>query len=253
MKRAIAKILPKAIKEPLIEVINFFGKKINDHDVYIDATKNRNGLEVGGPSIIFKYKLPVYPNCLALEFANFSSSTIWEGRLGSHVTYYKNKSGKQHVLEATDLSKFAASEFDFILSSNCLEHVANPLKALHEWKRVAKESIILILPRKDHNFDHKRPITSFEHLLEDFLNEIDEHDLTHLDEILHLHDLSLDLPAGSLGQFKQRSLKNFENRCLHHHVFDDILVQKMCAYLDIRVIEQTVTKSDWIFLLSVDR
>ena len=82
-----------------------------------------------------------------------------------------------------------------------LEHVANPIKALSEWKRITSGKIILIVPRKDFNFDHKRPITSFNHLLEDFDNDVNESDLTHLDEILSLHDLELDAPSGHLNSF----------------------------------------------------
>ena len=58
-------------------------------------------------------------------------------------------------------------------------------------------------------------------MLEDYELGRDEKDLTHLEEILELHDLSRDPGAGSRDQFRQRSLQNFENRCLHHHVFDE--------------------------------
>ena len=34
------------------------------------------------------------------------------------------------------------------------------------------------------------------------------------------HDLSMDTPAGTFEQFRERLMKNYENRCLHHHVFD---------------------------------
>ena len=110
-----------------------------------------------------------------------------------------------------------------------------------------KSVIILILPRKDNNFDHNRPITEFEHLLEDFTNDVDESDLTHLDEILNLHDLSLDPPARSFEEFKQRSLENFSNRCLHHHVFDGDLVHQICLHLNMLIVEETKTESDWSF------
>jgi hypothetical protein len=35
-----------------------------------------------------------------------------------------------------------------------------------------------------------------------------------------MHDLSMDLAAGSFEQFKKRSTENFKIRGLHHHVFN---------------------------------
>jgi hypothetical protein len=42
-----------------------------------------------------------------------------------------------------------------------------------------------------------------------------------LPEILEKHDLMRDVAAGSIQNFQERSLNNFSNRCLHHHVFDE--------------------------------
>lgn len=50
----------------------------------------------------------------------------------------------------------------------------------------------MVLPFKEKTFDHKRPVTSIEHILEDYNLNIDERDNTHFDEILNLHDLSRD-------------------------------------------------------------
>ena len=52
--------------------------------------------------------------------------------------------------------------------------------------------MILILPNKNACFDHLRPYTNIEHLIQDFTQNIGEDDLTHLDEILELHDLNMD-------------------------------------------------------------
>ena len=58
-------------------------------------------------------------------------------------------------------------------------------------------------------------------MIEDYELRRDEGDLTHLEEILKFHDLSRDPGARSQQEFYQRSLRNVENRCLHHHVFDE--------------------------------
>ncbi|CAB1208097.1 hypothetical protein [Acinetobacter bouvetii] len=63
---------------------------------------------------------------------------------------------------------------------------------------------MLVVPHKDGTFDHFRSVTTLEYLINDFNNEdIDERDLTHLDEILKLHDLSRDLDAGDIEAFEK--------------------------------------------------
>jgi hypothetical protein len=57
-------------------------------------------------------------------------------------------------------------------------------------------------------------------LVSDYQANIEESDLTHLSEIMEFHDLTKDRAAGTLEQFHVRSIRNFENRGLHHHVFD---------------------------------
>ena len=85
-------------------------------------------------------------------------------------------------------------------------------------------------------------------MLEDFADEVDEHDLTHLGEILERHDRSLDEASGDLETFRQRSLLNFENRCLHHHVFDAALIGQMMKHLDMEVLLRTTTQTDHLAL-----
>lgn len=202
----------------------------------------KNGLEVGGPSGVFKNGgfVPIYKVINELDGCNFSNSTLWEGTIesGRNYYYYEGKSGTQFILEATDLNNIANEKYDFIISSNCLEHVANPLKAMQEWIRVIKNNgiILLVLPNKKYCFDHRRPTTTFAHILADFQNNTREDDLTHLDEILELHDLAMDKPAGNKEQFRARSLKNFENRALHHHVFSMSLLEEIFNYFGLEIL-----------------
>jgi SAM-dependent methyltransferase len=218
----------------------------------LSFVENKYGIEVGGPSALFKAVLPLYQLVGALDGVNFSTDTIWEGRIkaGENFNYHDNKSGRQFITEATDLSEIATARYDFLLSSNCLEHIANPIKALVEWKRVIKVGggLILVLPNKESNFDHRRPFTKFQHLLDDFISDVGEDDLTHLDEILALHDLPMDPPAGDLDHFRERSLKNFQNRALHHHVFDVQLIEEMLGYVGFKTLDITTTQTDFFAL-----
>ena len=52
--------------------------------------------------------------------------------------------------------------------------------------------------------------------------QIGEDDLTHRDEILSLNDFEWDRESerSDYDFFRKRSLDNYHNRCLHHHVFN---------------------------------
>jgi ubiquinone/menaquinone biosynthesis C-methylase UbiE len=216
-----------------------FSANIPNVQSWISLIKNKSGIEIGGPSGIFSVKkfLPIYPSIKSLDGVNFSNKTIWEGQLKQGNNYnYDGKTGFQFIAEGTNLKEIKDVEYDFLLSSNNLEHIANPIKALIEWKRIIKPGgvIILVLPRKESNFDHKRSVTSFEHLQQDYKNGIDEKDFTHLNEILQLHDLKRDSHAGSLEDFKRRSENNFETRSLHHHVFDIPLLNQLMDFVGMK-------------------
>ncbi|WP_347156795.1 class I SAM-dependent methyltransferase [Pontibacter chitinilyticus] len=217
-------------------------KQIKDFDVLKHYFENKKGIEIGGPSGTFRDSgsIPLYRNITSLDGYNFAASTLWEGNIteGSTYKFYRNKVGTQYISEATNLQMTANETYDFLLSSNCLEHIANPLQAVEEWSRVVRKNglLLLALPNKAFNFDHNRPITTFEHLLDDYNNKVGEDDLTHFDEIMRLHDLSLDPAAGTPEQFRQRSLKNLQNRALHHHVFSISLLQKIFAYFNLEVL-----------------
>lgn len=200
--------------------------------------EGKQGIEIGGPSSIFSFELPVYRVASGIDGCNFSHQTVWEGSLreGLHYKYRKNKAGYQFICEGTDLHPVESNKYDFLLASHCLEHIANPVKAVREWLRVVKPggTLLLVLPYKEVTFDHRRSVTSFEHLKQDFEAGIDEADLTHLEEILQLHDLARDPGAGDAAHFRQRSLENFRYRCLHHHVFDFALLNNIFSFLNIQ-------------------
>jgi SAM-dependent methyltransferase len=205
--------------------------------------KSKTGLEIGGPSSIFRRTglIPVYTVAARIDNCNFGNLTIWEGKISEGDTFYFDKRrapGRQYIAEASNLCSIASASYDFILSSHCLEHIANPLQALAEWTRVLKEEgvLVIVIPHRDGTFDHHRPITSLEHLIQDFDQETTEGDMTHLEEILTLHDLSKDPGGGDFQTFKQRSMLNRENRCLHHHVFNCRLAVEMVHHAGLKIL-----------------
>lgn len=235
-----------------IRCIRYKGEKFSKTELYCTYVRGLQGVEIGGPSTIFKTLLPLYQEIDELDGVNFSKSTVWEGKINQGLSYrfFAKKRGFQYISEATAMPDLESEKYDFLISSNCLEHIANPLKALFEWRRVIRKNgaIILVLPNKFSNFDHKRPFTEFAHLLDDFKNNISENDLTHLDEILELHDLRMDKLAGNYEEFKNRSMANLSNRALHHHVFEEKVIKEMMHFVGFENIDITKEGSEYFIL-----
>jgi SAM-dependent methyltransferase len=188
-------------------------------------------------------------NCL------FSARTIWTGDVqdGGNFQYHPLKRpGNQFVCEATDLKPIKDSAYECVLASHCLEHMANPLRALAEWRRVLHQNglLLLILPHKDGTFDWRRPTTGVAHMIEDLDNKVGEDDLTHLPEILALHDLEKDKPAGSKEEFQQRCAQNYSNRALHHHVFDTWTAVALVDHAAFQVLRVDTAKPYHIIMLA---
>jgi SAM-dependent methyltransferase len=216
---------------------------------------DKAGLEIGGPSEVFRDRfssLPIYKAVASLDNCNFAQKTVWSTQSSLYEFNSRKAAGKVFIAEGSDLSAIADNTYGFVLSCHNLEHFANPVKALMEWKRVTRPTggLILVLPNHAKTFDHRRDPTSVAHMLEDFDSDTKEDDLTHLPEILELHDLSMDPAAGSAGQFRRRSLDNFTNRCLHHHVFNETNSRELLSRLGMTVLAVETAWPHHIFLLA---
>jgi SAM-dependent methyltransferase len=169
---------------------------------------DKNGLEIGGASDFFSKNgfMPIYNKMATLDNVNFSSATIWTGIINEQSGFLINNklAGKQYIADATDLTLLKNNSYDFILSCNNIEHIANPIKAIDQWIPLLNNGgvLVIVAPRKESNFDHNREIVKFDHLISDYMNDTKENDLTHLEEILQLHDLKMDRPAGTKEQFR---------------------------------------------------
>ena len=216
--------------------------RINGCQRYLHLLAGKKGLEIGGPTAYFRKSgsLPVYAVVGALDGVNFSKATVWEGKLteGKNYLFEAGKGkGQQYICEATELKGITDGKYDFVVSAHCLEHVADPIKALLEWRRVVKPGghILLVLPLKEKTFDHRRPLTTLAHLISDHEHAVGEDDLSHLEEVLALHDLALDHRAKAGEAFRQRCLNNRENRCLHHHVFNETNIKELIRHIGLEL------------------
>lgn len=212
---------------------------------------DKAGLEVGGPSDIFS---GIYNNCQSCDGVNFAVNTVWSDNSMPNYMYAGKKLGSMIIADATDLQTIADESYDFLLSSNNLEHIANPLKALREFRRVVKPCgvICILVPNKEFMFDHDREFTSFAHIMEDYKAGTEETDLSHLAEISQKHDYAMDTGCGGKENFLLRAKKNYENRCLHHHVFCPEVLQQMFEYIGIKVLDQFQLYDDYGILGSIE-
>lgn len=148
--------------------------------------------------------------------------------------------GKIIIAEGTSIQQIQGSTYDFILSSHNLEHFANPVKALLEWKRITRPegALILVLPHFEQTFDHRRKPTPVDHMVDDYSRDVGEDDPTHMAEVIELHDLSIDgfLKTGTLEEFRLRCANNFANRSMHHHVFDEVNSRELLVRVGLEVL-----------------
>ena len=245
IRKGLAELKARGLRAVLTAVFRrLIPRRFSSYRRYKPFFQDRIGLEIGGSSGMFERRgyLPIYTLAARVDNCNFGHRTIWEGAIEEGATFRFNKRrapGNQYIAEATDLGHIEPASYDFVLSSHTLEHIANPLKALSEWIRILKDEgvLVLVVPHKDGTFDHRRPVTSLQHLIQDFENHVTEADLTHLNEIIELHDLAQDPEAGALQAFKQRSQRNLENRCLHHHVFDTRLAVEVVHYMGLKILD----------------
>jgi SAM-dependent methyltransferase len=210
-------------------------------------SKNKTGVEIGGPS---STGYILYQNVQSMDNVVFSKNTIWS-RHTDEYNYFYNKKGKVIVNDAVNISLIQNEVYDFVFSSHSLEHIANPLKAIKEWLRIIKKDgyIIIIVPEKSVCFDHKRNYSKFSLLLTQYEKNVGEDDLSTLPEILTNHDLSMDPPAGDFVSFTRRSLDNFNNRCLHHYVYNDELLMEICKYFNCEFVYNETRGLDRWFIM----
>ena len=235
-------------------------QRVSGRRVYESAVSGKAALEIGGPSETFgdRGALPIYKSLASVDNCLYSARTIWTGQLdGSQKFVYHRRKwpGNQFIADAVDLDPIASGKYDCVLASHCLEHVANPLLALSEWKRVLKAEglLVLVLPHKDGTFDWRRPTTSLAHLIDDYRRHTTEDDLTHVPEILALHDLTRDVPAGTPEEFRHRCLNNSDTRAMHHHVFDTQSAISTVDYSGFHIMRVDHLKPCHIFIMAKPR
>ena len=214
---------------------------IHTETLLLNRLEGKEGVEIGGPTYIFRNT--VYKICKKCDNVIFSSSTVWGNANQNNWNEYSGRNlGNVLIADVTNMKHIEDGTYEFCISSNNLEHIANPLKAISECLRITKSKglLIVLVPFKEKCFDHARDYSTFEHVLEDYNNDMQEDDLSHLDEILKKHDYSMDVGCSGKQEFLKRVENNYENRCLHHHVFNEQLLKRILLFFDVNIIKSGV-------------
>jgi SAM-dependent methyltransferase len=225
MKRLVVNTPIEPIARKIHAVVTEVFLRANCYPLVRKNLSAKSGLEIGGPSHVFETKLPVYRHIQSLDNCVFAQETHWEGARGPGATFHFDqgkRTGTNFITEGFTLEGIADAAYDFVLSSHNLEHIANPIKALYNWKRVLKPHgfLLLVLPDKHRTFDCRRPVTSLEHMRDDYMQDMGEDDMTHVEEFVTLWDYKKFPIANSIAEHRERYRNNYQQRLLHHHVFD---------------------------------
>lgn len=239
-------ILKKYEKNQILLIDDIYESYVNEI-LHTELFRKKQGIEIGGPSKLFA---DIYGKCCKCDNVNFSKNTLWWTDLDGKFNYENKVLGENWIAEATKMDMIKDENYDFVLSSNNLEHIANPLKAIMEFLRIVKINglILVAVPIKEKTFDHNRECTSFEHILKDYQDDIGEDDLSHLPDIIKKHDYSMDIECGGKEKFIRRAERNFENRCLHHHVFNEVCLRRIFEFVGLEVIDFNEIMGNWLII-----
>jgi len=217
LRSAVPPLVLRAARRPL-------KRAVNDLGAYRKSLTGKHALEIGGPTIYFDDHgfLPIYQELATVDNCQFSERTVWTGAVADQFFYHPRRApGQQFICDGTSLTPIKTGSYDCFLASHCLEHIANPLRALAEWRRIlsADGLGLVLLPHKEVTFDWRRPLTPVAHMVADKERSVGEDDSTHFQEILSLHDLSKTPEYSDFEAFRARCLANYTQRAMHQHVF----------------------------------
>lgn len=184
--------------------------------VILDIVRNRDGLEIGGPSNCYN----IYNNINKLD-----NITIFKN--GEREYNIKNKKlGVEYVKDTTNLTNIKNNTYDFILVSNTLEYIANPIKAIKEWLRILKQNgfIIMIFDNISETDDNKFHLKK---IIENYEKNIGEDDLSVLPSILS--------KSKTNETFIRECLNNYHLRKIEHFNYNEKLLSGIIEYLDLGV------------------
>jgi SAM-dependent methyltransferase len=133
---------------------------------WLDGLK---GVEIGGAA----------HNDFHVDAINVDRSAALDTIYKQHERHECGRAMPVDVVAPGDRLPFAADSFDFVLASHVIEHFPDPIRALEEWRRVARLYVVLVVPHRDRTFDRDRPLTPLSELVERHATGFDSDDDKH--------------------------------------------------------------------------
>ncbi len=147
------------------------------------------------------------------------------------------------IASGEDLGPVPSASQSFVICNHVLEHMRDPLRALGEWIRVLAPGGILYVsvPNRDNPHDKLRPVTSFDHILDDERgrgrkgSDADQASFCEWAHSAHAHDMG--------AEDRDRHARELiaQDYSIHFHVFDRPLFERVlgqaCAATGGSVIE----------------
>lgn len=132
------------------------------------------------------------------------------------------------LTEFDEISGVGDESLDFLIACHVIEHTRNPIGSIAAAHRKLKPGgqLLLVIPDKEQTFDRDRPVTTLDHLLEDFHRPDRQRDLDHYREFYRL--------AFSVRQdiLEETARRNFvEEYAIHYHVWTHDTFAAMLAAL----------------------
>ncbi|HEY2283896.1 MAG TPA: methyltransferase domain-containing protein [Solirubrobacteraceae bacterium] len=174
LKSRVAALLPPRVKDAIFEgmlrVTVFWRLLRRQRSKFVSGyLRGLHGIEIGASS-----HNRFYLNAINVDRFG-ESDTVYkreERRLVMHAV-------KVDVVAPGDELPFGGDSYDFVFSSHVIEHFPDPIKALHEWTRVARRYVVVIAPHRDRTFDIDNPLTPVSELMErhrdGFTSDVDRH------------------------------------------------------------------------------
>lgn len=132
-----------------------------------------------------------------------------------------------------DLRGVADNSLDFIIGCHVIEHTRNPIGAIVSAHRKLKEggSLVLVVPDKERTFDKARPLTTLEHLLEDYEQPDRQRDKSHYEEFFRL---AFTTPEDRLEKNVEEAFASDGD--VHYHVWDYASFNKTVDYIQRHIV-----------------
>ena len=104
----------------------------------IEELQGKNGLEFGGTTELFeepRHKMLLYPH-VTMDGANIFDDNHFN-ELNGNLFKHRYGSGFRFNCDASDEEgiKAIGKQYDFVVTSHVIEHIANPIKAINIWKK----------------------------------------------------------------------------------------------------------------------